>query len=189
MLGTRPVLLVVDVQNGFDEPSWGRRNNPDMELRIGELLDAWRTAPSEQRRLTIHAKHCSTEPNSTLRPGQSGNDHKLRTGPLDGEPIIEKQVHSCFIGTTLESDLRRHGCDALVIVGLTTNHCISTTARMASDLGFPTWVVADATATFDRTGPDGTTYPAEQIHAVALADLHREFATIVDTRTVLAEAS
>ena len=100
--------------------------------------------------------------------------------------MIEKRVNSAFIGTSLETDLRRTGCRGLVIVGLTTNHCVSTTARMAGNLGFATWVVSDATATFDRVGPDGVEHPAEQIHAIALSDLHGEFATVVDTGTVIA---
>jgi nicotinamidase-related amidase len=103
--------------------------------------------------------------------------------------VIEKRVNSCFIGTTLEADLRNRGFDALVIAGLTTNHCVSTTARMAGNLGFTTWVVSDATAAFDRLGPDGAHHEAEQIHAIALADLHGEFATVVDTRTVVAATS
>jgi len=178
------VLLIVDVQQGFDDPSWGRRNNPEMEARIGDLLTAWRAT----ERPTIHAKHCSTDPSSTLRPGQSGNEFKPRTRPEKRERVLEKRVNSCFIGTTLEADLRTAGCTTLVIVGLTTNHCVSTTARMAGNLGFATWVVADATATFDRVGPDGITYPAEQRHAIALADLHEEFATITHTGAVIAAA-
>ena len=75
--------------------------------------------------------------------------------------------------------------DGVVIVGLTTNHCVSTTARMARNLGFTAWVVSDATATFDRVGPDGIRYAAEDIQAMSLSDLHGEFATIVDTRTVI----
>lgn len=50
-------------------------------------------------------------------------------------------------------------------------------------------LVIDATATFDNTGPDGTRYPSELLHNVALADLHGEFSTVVDTATVLARAS
>jgi nicotinamidase-related amidase len=100
--------------------------------------------------------------------------------------VIEKRVNSAFIGTSLETDLRRVGCSELVIVGLTTNHCISTTARMAGNLGFSTWVVSDATATFDRVGPDGIEHSAEQIHAIALSDLHGEFATVIDTARVIA---
>ena len=176
------VLLIIDAQQGFDEPRWGRRNNPEMEARIVDLLLAWRTS----RRPVFHARHMSTDPTSPLRPGQRGNDFKAGLTPIPGEPVIEKCVNSCFIGTAFEAELRRRGHDSLVIAGLTTNHCVSTTTRMASNLGFTAWVVSDATATFDRVGPDGIEYPAEQIHAIALCDLHGEFATVVDTKTVIA---
>jgi nicotinamidase-related amidase len=99
--------------------------------------------------------------------------------------LIEKRVNSCFIGTSLETDLRQRGHDSVVIAGLTTNHCVSTTARMAENLGFMTWVVSDATATFDRVGPDGVRRSAEEIQTIALCDLHGEFATIIDTQTVV----
>ncbi len=181
-LAPNAALLIIDVQKGFDEPSWGQRNNPCMEKRIVELLGAWRASG----RPVIHAKHMSTSPASPLRPGQAGNDFKAEVAPLAGEPVVEKRVNSCFIGTALEADLRRAGVDTLVIVGLATNHCVSTTTRMAGNLGFNTWVVSDATATFDRVGPDGIEYRAAQIHAIALADLHGEFATVVDTQTVIA---
>ena len=175
-------LLVVDVQQGFDDASWGRRNNPGMECRIAELLRAWR----ESCRAVVHARHMSPDADSPLRPGQAGNEFKPLFAPMRGESVVEKRVHSCFIGTTLERDLRRRGHDALVIVGMMTNHCVSTTARMAANLGFAVWVVSDATATFDRLGPDGIRYAAEQIHAIALSDLHGEFGHVVDTATVLA---
>jgi len=175
------VLLVLDVQQGFDSPVWGRRNNPGMEESVAELLDAWRSS----NRPVIHLKHMSTEPASPLRPDQPGNAFKVEATPAPGERVIEKRVHSGFIGTTLERELRAAGHETLVIIGLTTNHCISTTARMANNLGFDTWVVSDATAAFDRVGPDGMRYPAELVHAIALSDLHGEFARIVDTDSVL----
>jgi nicotinamidase-related amidase len=175
-------LLLLDLQLGFDEPCWGRRNNPFLEQRISELLGAWRASG----RPVVHVRHMSTEPFSPLRPGLAGNEFKPETAPVAGETVIEKRVNSAFIGTPLESDLRRAGCRGLVIAGLTTNHCVSTTARMAGNLGFATWVVSDGTATFDRVGPDGVGHPAEQIHAIALSDLHGEFATVVDTAAVMA---
>jgi len=175
-------LLLVDLQRGFDDASWGRRNSPQLEARVAQLLAAWRITD----RPVVHAKHMSTLPTSPLRPGQPGNEFKESFAPLPSETVIEKRVHSCFIGTSLEVELRRAGCRTLVIAGLTTNHCVSTTARMAGNLGFDTWVVADATATFDRVGPDGVAHPAEQVHQLALCDLHQEFATVVDTETVLA---
>ena len=175
-------LLIIDLQQGFVEPQWGRRNNPQLEERVAELLCAWRTSG----RPVVHVRHMSTDPSSPLRPGRCGNEFKPATAPVAGEAVIEKRVNSAFIGTSLEVDLRRAGGNGLVIVGLTTNHCVSTTARMAGNLGFETWVVSDATATFDRVGPDGVVHRAEDIQAIALSDLHGEFATVVDTAQVLA---
>ena len=176
-------LLLIDVQRAFDEPYWGPRNNPRMEDNVAALLAAWRGAG----RPVIHVRHMSTTPGSPLRPGLPGNAFKPEAVPAEGEPVLEKTVNSAFIGTDLEARLRGAGIGSLVIAGLTTNHCVSTTARMAGNLGFRTWVVGDATATFDRRGPDGVLHPAEVVHAVSLASLHEEFATVTDTAAVLAE--
>ena len=108
--------------------------------------------------------------------------------PLGDEPVITKQVNSAFIGTDLERRLHDQGITQVVIVGLTTIHCVSTTARMAGNLGFETVVISDATAAFDRTGTDGQQFPAQLVHDVALAELHGEFATVIDTDRVLAAA-
>jgi nicotinamidase-related amidase len=96
-------------------------------------------------------------------------------------------VNSAFIGTSLEADLRAAGIDMVLVVGLTTNHCVSTTVRMAGNLGFKTYVVSDATATFDRPGVDGRNRPAGEVHAAALSDLQEEFAILVQTKDVVGE--
>jgi nicotinamidase-related amidase len=129
--------------------------------------------------------HDSFNETSPLHPRSGGNAQKTEAASLPGEPVYHKSVNSSFIGTTLETDLRNDKIDALVIVGLTTNHCISTTVRMAGNLGFQTYVVSDATATFDRIGLDDRMRPAAEVHAAALSDLQGEFATVVDTETVL----
>jgi len=177
------VLLVVDVQKGRDVYAERyNRNNPDLERNIARLQGAWR----KTGRPIVHVQHLSTEPKSPLRPGQPGVDIKDEVKPLPGEPVVQKSVSSAFIGTTLEQDLRRQGRTTLVVVGMQTNLCVSTTARMAGNLGFTTYVVSDATATFDNQGPDGKRYASELLHDVALADLHGEFSTVLDTKTVLA---
>jgi nicotinamidase-related amidase len=180
------VLLVVDVQKGMDVyADQYNRNNPDLERNIARLQAAWR----KTGRPIIHVQHLSKEPQSPLRPGQPGVEIKDEVRPLPGEPVVQKSVSSAFIGTSLEGDLRRRGLTTLVVVGMQTNMCVSTTARMAGNLGFTTYVVSDATATFDNTGPDGRRYASELLHDVALADLNGEFSTVVDTKTVLERAS
>jgi nicotinamidase-related amidase len=183
VLSQGTALLLIDVQQAFDDPRWGARNNPDAERRIAELLDGWRCTG----RPVIHVQHMSREPGSPLRPGHSGNAFKPEAAPLPGEPVFQKQVNSAFIGTALEQHLREHGIDTLVLAGITTDHCVSTTARMAANLGFVTIVVADATATFERVGHDGERYTAEQMHRLALASLHGEFATVRQSGDLLAE--
>jgi len=133
----------------------------------------------------IHTQHCSTKTNSPLRPGVPGNAIKEIASPLPTELVLKKKVNSAFIGTELESRLRSNQVNTVVLVGITTDHCVSTTARMAGNLGFDTYVVSDATATFDRTGPDGGSYKAEEIHAANLASLHKEFAKVIDTEALL----
>jgi len=177
-------LLVIDVQQGFEEPRWGARNNPDAERRIAELLAAWRASG----RPVLHVQHLSLEPRSPLREDAPGHVFKAEARPLADEPVFRKHVNSAFIGTDLEAHLRANAIDTLVLVGLTTDHCVSTTARMAGNLGFGVTVVEDATATFERRGPDGTHYSADLMHRAALASLHEEFATIRSARDILAAA-
>ncbi|RMF79287.1 MAG: cysteine hydrolase [Chloroflexi bacterium] len=180
-LPANTALIIVDVQEGLDDPYWGERNNPHAEENMALLLQAWR----QNQRPIFHIHHNSVNPESPLRPGLPGNAIKAIVQPEGDEPVIDKTVNSAFIGTDLEDRLRNKGVDTVVVVGLTTNHCVSTTVRMAGNLGFNTYVVADATATHDCTGHDGQHYDAKTVHNMALASLHSEFATVVNTQDLL----
>jgi len=180
-LPSNAVLLVIDVQKAFDNPRWGTRNNPSAETNIARLLKAWRAAG----RRVIHVHHRNPRSGSLFNPGAPGVEVKPEGVPLEGEPVLFKDVNSAFIGTDLEKRLRSEGVATLVLVGLTTDHCMSTTTRMAGNLGFEAYLVSDATATFERTGPDGKKYSAELMHDTALASLNEEFAHVVTTADVL----
>lgn len=182
-VGSDAALLVVDVQQGFDDPSWGPRNNPEAESNISLVLGRWR----ETGRPVFHVFHDSASPRSPLRPHADGNAPKPEAKPRAGEGVHRKTVNSAFIGTGLEADLRRAGISTLVVVGLTTNHCVSTTVRMAGNFGFQVYLLSDATATFDRVGLDGQNRPAAEVHAAALSDLDGEFATVINTSELLSQ--
>lgn len=176
-------LMLIDVQQGFDHPKWGRRNNPAAEQYMASLLQHWR----EQELPVIHVRHQSQEPDSPLRTGQAGYEFKPLTRPLAGEAIFTKQVNSAFIGTELEAYLLAKNIRQLVIVGLTTDHCVSTTTRMAGNLGFDVVLAADACATFDRLDVNGKSIPAEEIHRVHLSSLHNEFCRVRNTAEIIAD--
>jgi nicotinamidase-related amidase len=110
------------------------------------------------------------EPDSTLRPELPGNAFKDEVKPLPHEKTFSKTVNSAFIGTGLEQYLRESGISALVITGLTTDHCVSASTRMASDLGFEV---------------DGEHYSGETIHRVNLASLNGEFCRVCTTAELL----
>lgn len=175
-------LLIIDVQLGLDNPAFGERNNPQAEARMAQLLAHWRTHSWP----VLHVRHDSVEPNSALRPELPGNAIKPEVLPIDGEPLFTKSVNSAFIGTGLEHHLRAAGIEQLVVVGLTTDHCVSTSVRMAANLGFDVTLVSDGTATFERTAPDGAHFSAEQMHGVNLASLNGEFCRVLTTEAVLA---
>lgn len=175
-------LILIDIQQGFADPIWGPRNNPDAEVNSARLLAAWRIAG----RPLVHIQHHSSESGSPLRPGQPGVAFQASCEPEPGEPVMAKSVNSAFIGTDLEAWLRQRTIEQIVIAGLTTNHCVETTTRMAGNLGFRPILVEDACATFDRIGPDGTRWPAATVHAMTLANVNGEFGGIATTAGVLA---
>ncbi len=177
----QPALLVVDVQKGLDEPWLGKRNNPDAESNIALLLSEWRNRGLP----VVHIQHCSKEPDSPLRPELPGNAFKAEARPLPKEKRFQKSVNSAFIGTGLAEYLHERRISSLVIVGMTTSHCVSATARTASDLGFSVTVISNATAAFECTGHDGVNYSAEDVHNINLVSLNGEFCTIRSTEEML----
>jgi nicotinamidase-related amidase len=177
-------LIAIDVQRGFADDSWGTRNNPEMEANGRLLLGAWRASG----RPDDHTRHDSTRSTSPLAPGQPGNGFKEGFEPWSGELVVPKTVNSAFIGTDLEAWLRRAGVRQLVLFGIATDMCVSTTARMGANLGFEVFVAGDACLTWGQADPAGGFIDGEAIHRANLATLNTEFARVLPT-AALAEAS
>jgi nicotinamidase-related amidase len=171
-------LLVIDVQRAFDDDDyWGVRNNPACEANVAALIGAWRDAG----RPLVYVRHDSVEPGSPLAPDSPGNAFK---DVVSGEPdlLVTKQVNSAFYGDPdLDGWLRERGIGSIAVCGITTNHCVETTARMGSNLGYDVLFALDATHTFDRTGPDGERLSADELARATATSLHGEFAAVVKT--------
>lgn len=172
-------LVVVDVQRGMEnELHYGKRNNPGCEMHIGMLLDAWRA----QHWPVVFVQHDSTEEDSPLQPGTWGNHMKPVTGG-ECDLLVRKSVHSAFYGEPdLHAWLQEHGITGVAICGIQTNVCCETTARMASDLGYDTLFVLDATHTFDLRVNDREVIAADELVRITAAVLKDEFAQVVYTK-------
>lgn len=184
MLAQKSVLLLIDMQKGLDQHAYygGNRNNPEAEKQASKILRIWRA----QNLPLIHIRHCSQHSDSPLHSSNPGFAFKDEVAPLSDETVLTKNVNSAFIGTDLHERLTSESIKTLVMVGLTTNHCVSTTARMAGNLGYEVILIEDAMATFDRIGVHGEHYPAETIHLTSLASLNEEFAEVITANQILA---
>ena len=176
-------MILIDIQKAFDDEAYwgGTRNNPDAEENAKKLLDYWR----ENNLPLFHIQHISVNPDAKHGINSPGHEFKAIVKPLPGEIIIQKSVNSSFIGTNLKEQLDEKGIHTVVIAGLTTDHCVSTTTRMSGNYGYETYIVADATATFGKKGIHGEYYDGETMHRTALAQLNEEFATVVYTQALI----
>jgi nicotinamidase-related amidase len=177
MQGPPPTLIIIDMQKGMRSPAAGRRNNPQAESNIAELLNAWRKAGAT----VVHVRHISRTIGSPFWPGQQGAEFQQELQPLDTEHVVEKNVADAFTHSGLERWLRVRGVEALVIVGVSTNNSVEATARTAGNLGFQTSVVSDGTFAFDKVDYAGTPRTAAEVHAMSLANLQGEYARVVST--------
>jgi len=180
-LAPNAALIIIDQQKGILHPRLGRRNNPQAEARMLELLSHWRRSG----RPIIHVQHLSRSEDSVFWPQQAGVEFQERFQPQPGEHLIQKQVPDAFCSTGLEAYLREAGIEQLIIVGVATHNSVESTARTAGNLGFETWVAEDACFTFDKADFFGTARSAEDVHGMSLGNLHGEYATVVSCAQIL----
>ena len=173
-------LIIVDMQRGMADPIAGARNNPDAEENIASLLSAWRRAQLP----IVHVRHLSRTVGSLFWPGQVGVEFQPQLAPMPNEHVVEKNVPDAFLNTGLERWLRVRGVERLIVTGVSTNISVESTVRAASNLGFQVIVVSDATFAFDKPDFTGVLRTAAEVHAMSLANLCGEFATVARTAEV-----
>lgn len=180
-LSSDPVLVVIDVQQGFRDARWGSNGNPQALQNISSLVEKWRS----KKLPIVFVKHNSKHPDSPLFSGSPGNNlEPILDGPKDA--VIQKSVNSAFYGTPdLHLWLAKRNFRNIVICGITTNRCCETTARMAGNLGYTTSFVIDATDAFDLKHVDGSITPATEVMRMTAANLDGEFATVLTTAEAL----
>jgi len=182
-------LIVIDVQQGFNDPWWGpTTNEPGCEHNIKRLLRHWRvTNPGP----VIIVRHDSVNPASPLHPGKPGNHLMVFLEARNEELLITKTVNSAFYGQPdLHDWLKEHGIKRLVVCGIQTNMCVETTARMGGNLGYRVTLVLDATRTFDLKsdilGIGVVTLSADDLMRATAVNLQAGgFAQVTDTDSLL----
>ncbi|WP_457583905.1 cysteine hydrolase family protein [Ensifer canadensis] len=175
------VLIPIDMQQAFDAAPWPPRWNVDVDDNGRALLSAWRAAG----RPIIHVRHDSVAPGSTLRPGAAGNAPRPGFAPVGDEPLVSKSVNAAFIGTDLDLRLRRLGVDTIVLFGISTDMCVSTSVRVGANLGYRVILVEDACDCFDQPDSTGAMLPARDIHRAHVATLRAEFAEVTTTAAIV----
>ena len=178
--------MLVDVQEGVNDVKYyggpsGKRNNYNAEENMRCLLTEWRRLGKQ----VAFTRHNSRELNSPLKLSLETGKQIEGLDIHESDIVVDKDVNSGFIGTSLEVELRRSGIDRLVVMGFYTNYCIETTVRMAGNLGFDTYLVHDACAAINTLGHDGTYYDADLVHNMSIASLHGEFCTAISKEVAM----
>ena len=95
-------LLIIDMQKAFDNPIWGERNNPQAEQQALRVLAYFR----KHALPVLHVQQISDNPQSQFHNKQN-QVFKSGFEPVTSEPVFQKTVNSAFIGTNLETYLRK----------------------------------------------------------------------------------
>jgi ureidoacrylate peracid hydrolase len=166
----RTALIVVDMQNSFcaDDGGCGKPGLPIKNLQVAiqpcvRVVAAARSAgiPIIFTRYMfrpdyadggILIKHLLPELKDAqaLQAGTWDTEVVPELTPRDGDFIVDKNRPSAFYATSLETLLNGIDVDSLVVCGVTTNCCIETTVRDASQRDYKTFVVEDAVAELDE---------------------------------------
>ena len=112
--------------------------------------------------------------------GTWGGEIRPEFAPQPGDVVAtEHWCSSGFANTDLDLQLKKHGIQRLIVIGLIAHTCIEATVRFAAELGYDVTVVRDATAD----------YSDEEMHAALDINMPNYASTIVSTEEIVAAIS
>lgn len=203
---TSTALLVIDMQRDFLDPrGYAAKAGLDISLLRNAIEPAKRllTAARAAKLTIVHTREANAPDLSDVPPsfaeasqrsgapvgtpgpmgrflirGEYGSGIIDELQPLDSEIAIDKPGFSAFEGTALGAMLNARKIQHLIICGITTEVCVSSTLRTAVDRGFRCITVYDACAS---AFPD--------LHAAAMRMIQVEggvFGTVATSDDVIA---
>jgi len=192
----RTVLLVVDMQNDFVSPE-GKMAQFGFEIgSVRETIEPIRKVLEAARSLGYPIIHTSMindiqqnppswhafwgDPVITL-PGSWGAEYIEELRPRAGEPVLSKYTYGAFIGTNLDTMLRRLNVRTILVTGTDLNICAGDTMHQAFAVGYHVVAVSDCLACFSRIGREH----AEQLKAMGLYLVENHFGIAVDSKTLI----
>jgi ureidoacrylate peracid hydrolase len=120
------------------------------------------------------------QPAMTIR-GTWGADTIEEMLPLAGETVLVKYTYGAFIGTNLDTILRRRGTETLVIVGTDVNICAGDTIHQAFATGYNVVAVSDCLQCFSRKGRQH----AEQLRQMGMYLIENHFGSVISSAELL----
>ncbi|MAO92629.1 MAG: cysteine hydrolase [Rhodospirillales bacterium] len=166
-------LLLIDCQAEYRS---GFLPLPDVDAALAQCQTLLNRARGLQRPI-VHVRHVG-KPGGAFDITGTGGQIMTEVAPQDGEPVVDKGLPNSFAKTRLHDVLTAQGATSLIIVGFMTHMCVSSTARVALDLGYRTTVVDQACATRDLPKPGGGILSAADLHIAALTGLSDRFSII-----------
>lgn len=170
--------LVVDVQRLFTDMVGAPIDPPLNRVlpRIGRFVDDSRSAGATIVLIRsiiapdAHSRSTRQWPEfmrAGMTPGAPGTDFDPCLNAQPGDIEVVKGRYSAFVGTRLDEILRDRRIATVIVLGLTTNVCVQSTARDAWQLDYETITLADCCA---EIGPGS--------HDASLAWTARNFGTV-----------
>jgi maleamate amidohydrolase len=176
--GTRPAVVVIDLNKGFTDPASPVGANLDAEITATRQLLEVARAKAVSVFFTVIAYNDDLRDAGlwlekipalrVLKLGTPYADIDERLARRPSEEIVVKKYGSSFFGTPLNSTLRARGVDTLILTGTSTSGCVRATAVDALQNGFRCAVVAECTG--DR---------APEPHNANLFDIDAKYGDVV----------